>query len=215
MYSFMQSEEFVKLETEYPFLRRAREQVLGLKAGSYVIVDIETTGLEPAGNEITEVAALRLDKGEIKDVFSALIRIDRPLPPEIVKLTGITDELLRESGEDKRKVLVGLLDFAKDTPLIAHNIEFDIPFLNYHLKEGIARSLNNPLICTLKLSRKLLPGLPSHRLGEVARHFQISISQAHRAAGDVETTNQVWLKLIELLEKQGINSLESLLKFAV
>jgi DNA polymerase III epsilon subunit family exonuclease len=213
MNSFLVSEEFVKLETEYPFLRRAREQVFGLKALSYVIVDIETTGLEPAGNEVTEIAALRVERGEIKDVFSALIKIDRPLPPEIIQLTGITDELLAEEGQDKGTVLRRFLEFAGSTPLLAHNVEFDVPFLNHHLKEGIAKELKNPLLCTLKVSRKLLPGLQNHKLATVAGYYKIPALHAHRAAADVEITYQLWLKLIEGLEKHEINTLEKLLTF--
>jgi len=212
MYSFLQSDEFVKLETEYPFLRRAREQVFGLKSLTYVIVDIETTGLEPEGNEITEVAALKIDKGEIVDLYSALIKVSRPLSPEIVKLTGITDELLAAEGKDKGTVLRALYEFVKDTPLIAHNADFDVPFINHHLKQAWGLLLRNPLICTLKLSRKLLPGLPSHKLGNVAGHFKIPTPLTHRAPGDVEITYELWLKQIELLEKQGITTLEALLK---
>jgi DNA polymerase III epsilon subunit family exonuclease len=214
MFSFMQSEEFVKLESEYPFLRRAREQVFGLKSLPFVIVDIETTGLEPADNEITEVAALKLKDGEIVDVFGSLIRVNRKLPAEIVKLTGITDELLAEEGKNRNQTLRALYDFIGKTPLIAHNTEFDVPFINHHLKKDWGITLQAPQVCTLKISRKLLPGLTSHRLGEIAKYFKVPVAQAHRAAGDVETTHQVWLKLIEPLEKHGVNSLETLLKYA-
>jgi len=214
MTAFLHSEEFTKLESDYPFLRRAREQVLGLKAIDAVVVDIETTGLEPAQNEITEIAALRISKGEIQGAFAALIRIDRPLPPEIVRLTGITDEMLRDSGQEKGNVLRGFIDFVKDTPLIAHNVEFDVPFLNHHIKVGLARALNNPLICTLKLARKLLPGLASYKLGKIAEYFKIPTPLTHRAPGDIEITYQIWLKLIELLEKQDICDLAKLLHFA-
>jgi DNA polymerase-3 subunit alpha (Gram-positive type) len=212
MTAFLQSEEFKKLEVEYPFLRRAREQVLGLRAIDFVIVDIETTGLDPELNEITEIAALRVVKGEIRDAFASLIRIGRPLPGEIIRLTGITDDMLRESGRDKGEVLRGFLSFVKDTPLIAHNVEFDVPFLSYHLKQGLAATLKNPLVCTLRLSRKLIPGLPSHKLGSVAEYFKIPTPLTHRASADVEITYQLWLKLIELLEKQGISKLEDVLK---
>jgi len=212
MYSFLQSEEFSKLETEYPFLRRAREQVFGLKAISCVVVDIETTGLEAEQCEITEVAALRIEKGEIVDVYNSLIKVHHALPPEIIKLTGITDEMLQEEGKEKKQVLRGLYDFVKDTPLIAHNIEFDLPFINHHLHKEWSIILRNPQICTLKLSRKLLPGLASHKLGQVAKHFQIPTPLTHRAPGDVEITYELWLKLIGLLEKQGITTLEALLK---
>jgi DNA polymerase III epsilon subunit family exonuclease len=214
MYSFMQSEEFVKLEAEYPFLRRAREQVFGLKSLPFVIVDIETTGLEPADNEITEVAALKIENGEIRNVYSSLIRVNRKLPAEIVRLTGITDELLREEGKNRNQTLRALNDFIGKTPLIAHNIEFDVPFINHHLKKDWGITLQSPQVCTLKLARKLLPGLSTHKLGDVARYFKVPVSQAHRAAGDVETTHQVWLKMIDLLEKHEVNSLETLLKFA-
>jgi DNA polymerase III epsilon subunit family exonuclease len=214
MYSFMQSEEFVKLEAEYPFLRRAREQVFGLKSLPFVIVDIETTGLEPADNEITEVAALKIENGEIRNVYSSLIRVNRKLPAEIVRLTGITDELLREEGKNRNQTLRALYDFIGKTPLIAHNIEFDVPFINHHLKKDWGITLQSPQVCTLKLARKLLPGLSTHKLGDVARYFKVPVSQAHRAAGDVETTHQVWLKMIDLLEKHEVNSLEMLLRFA-
>jgi DNA polymerase III epsilon subunit family exonuclease len=215
MHGFFHSEEFVKLEEQYPLLRRAREQFLGLRGLEAVIIDIETTGLEPANAEITEIAGLRINKGEIVDVFSTLVKVDGDVPPEIVKLTGITKEMLDETGEVKAKALSNFLDFIGDRALIAHNTEFDVPFLNHHLHKSFGRQIANPLICTLKLSRKLLPVLPSHRLAKVAEHFSIPTPLTHRAPGDVEITFQLWLKFIDLLEKQGISSLDPLLKFTV
>ncbi|OGB89900.1 hypothetical protein A2625_05525 [candidate division WOR-1 bacterium RIFCSPHIGHO2_01_FULL_53_15] len=192
-------------------MRRAREVVTGLKALSYIIIDTETTGLEPQSNEIIEVAALKIVKGEIADSFASLININGDLPPEIVRITGITREML-DDGEDKFAVMEKLHAFAADTPLVAHNVDFDLPFLNRHLGETLGQTLPNPTICTLKLSRRLLPGLPSHKLAKVAAHFQIPTPLTHRAPGDVEITYQLWLKLIEMLEKQGISTLEALLK---
>lgn len=214
MYSFLQSDEFIKLESEYPLLKRAREQFLGLRGISGVVVDIETTGLEPEHGEITEVAALKIERGEIIDVFSSLIRIMGEVPDEVVKLTGITPKMLDEEGKEKAQVLAKLFEFVKNSPLIVHNVEFDVPFINYHLWKTLGKKLESPQICTLKLSRKLLPGLPSHKLGKVAEHFKISTPLTHRAPGDVEITFQIWLKLIELLERQGIYNIEKLLKFA-
>jgi DNA polymerase III alpha subunit (gram-positive type) len=215
MYSYLHSDEFRKLEEEYPLLRRAREQFLGLRGIKAVIVDIETTGLEPAASEITEVAALKIEKGEIVDVYSSLIRIQGEIPPEIIRLTGITQGMLEESGAEKISVLNNLLQFIGELPLIAHNTEFDIPFINHHLYKGLGKSLQNPLICTLKLSQKLLPGLSSHKLRKVAEHFNIPTPLTHRAPGDVEITHQLWLKLIDLLERNGVHSLEDLLKFGI
>lgn len=210
MQSFIESEEFQKLEVEYPLLRRAREVFLGLRGLSCVIFDTETTGLAPESNEIIEIAALRVVKGQIEAPFNSLIKIEKPLPPEIVSLTGITDELLRD-GEEKSLVLRKFLEFSKDLPLVAHNTDFDIPFLQHHIGKTIGVSLKNPQICTLKLSRSLLPGLQSHKLQSVAEHFKIPTPLTHRAIGDVEITYQVWLRLIELLERNGITSLEELL----
>ena len=212
MHTFFHSEEFVKLEGEFPLLRRAREQFLGLRGIPGVIVDIETTGLEPAQSEITEVAALKTEKGEIVDVFSALIRIKGEVPPEIVKLTGITKQMLDEAGEEKPQVLHKFFSFIEDRPLIAHNVDFDIPFLTHHLYKSFGKTLSNRTICTLKLSRKLLPALHSHKLGKVAEHFGIATPLTHRATGDVEITHQLWLRLINLLERDGVHNLEELLK---
>lgn len=211
MTNLLQSEEFLKLEEEFPFLRRARETASGLKALNYIIVDIETTGLEPANNEIIEIAALKIEKGEISDVFNHLIKIAFPLPKEIIKITGITDEMLEEGGE-KRQILNGFADFIGETPLVAHNVEFDIPFLKHHLEKTGSPKITNPQICTLKLSRRLLPGMPGYKLQKVAEHFQVPTPVLHRAIADTEITFQIWLKLIEILEKMGVSTIEALLR---
>jgi DNA polymerase III epsilon subunit family exonuclease len=205
-----QNEEFQRLEEKFPFLRHARERFWGLRGLSCVVVDIETTGLEPVSSEIIEIAALKVEKGGIADVFNSLIRIDRSLTAEIVNLTGITDQMLAE-GSDKVEVLQKLLAFVRDLPLIAHNVEFDIPFLNHHLGLTLGTSLANQSICTLKLARKIVPGLPSYRLQKLADHFAIPAPVVHRAHGDVEITFNLWLKLVALLEQKGITTLEKLL----
>jgi DNA polymerase III epsilon subunit family exonuclease len=206
------NDEFQRLEEKFPFLRHARERFWGLRGLSCVVLDIETTGLEPVANEIIEIAALKIDQGEISDVFNSLINIGRPLPAEIINLTGITDEMLA-AGRDKVAVLKELIAFIQDWPLIAHNVEFDIPFLNHHLGLTLGTSLPNQQICTLKLARKVVPGLPSYRLQKLADHFAIPAPLVHRAPGDVEITFNLWLKLVGLLETQGITTLEKLLSY--
>jgi DNA polymerase-3 subunit alpha (Gram-positive type) len=206
---FTETEEFKKLESEYPLLRHAREHFSGLHNLSCVIIDTETTGLEPQVSEIIEIAGLKVLHGEIQEPFNSLIKIDRPLPDEIIKITGITDEILK-GGEQKNFVFQRFVDFVQDLPLVAHNVEFDLPFLQYHLGKTINTALNNQTICTLKLSRNLLPSLPSHKLAKMAGHFNIPTPNTHRALGDVEITYQLWLKLADMLEKNGIHSLEDL-----
>ena len=213
MTNLLHSEEFAKLEVEYPFLRRAREHFAGLKSLSFVVVDTETTGLEAATIEITEIAGLKVEKGEITDVFNILINIGQPLPREIIRLTGITDEMLL-SGENKNSALRKFVAFIGGLPLFAHNTEFDLAFLNAHINKELVFTLTNQSVCTLMLSRKLLPGLPSHRLGKVAEYFKIPTPLVHRAPGDVELAYQIWLKMAEILEREGIGSLEELIKLA-
>lgn len=212
MIDLINSHEFQKLEKEYKFLRHAREAMSGLKALSAVFVDTETTGLEPAGNEIIEIAGLKIINGEVADVFNSLINIHKPLPPEIIRLTGINDEMLAE-GEEKASVLRKFIAFIGELPLIAHNVEFDLPFINHQLNNELGFTLPNPAICTLKISRRIIPGLSSYKLGKLAEHFKLPAGLSHRALGDVETTHQVWLKLTELLESAGVHNLEGLLKF--
>jgi len=214
MKSLFVSEEFLKLEETYPFLRRAKEVVAGLKAIDLVILDTETTGLDPASDEIIEVTAFKIVKGEIADVFSELINIGKPLPEEITRLTSITDEMLSDA-KDKRSVLVGLVDFIQELPIIAYNAEFDLSFLKRHLKEGINFDVRNPVVCALKLCRRFLPGLGSYKLGNVAGRMNIPTPQTHRSTGDVEITYQLWLKLVPILEEHGATSLDVLLRAAV
>jgi DNA polymerase III epsilon subunit family exonuclease len=204
--------EFIKLEKEFNFLRHARETLSGLKVLSAVVVDTETTGLEPEKSEIIEIAGLKIVKGEIVDVFNVLININKPLPTEIVQLTGITEEMLAE-GEEKRTALRKFVAFIGDLPLIAHNVDFDLPFLNTHLNRELGFTLANLAICTLKLSRRLIPGLPSYRLAKVAEQYKIPTPITHRALGDVEITHQIWLRLIEVLEENGITNVEALKTF--
>ncbi|MBN3033010.1 MAG: 3'-5' exonuclease [Candidatus Saganbacteria bacterium] len=205
--------EFRRLEEKFPFLRHARERFWGLRGLACAVIDIETTGLEPEPNEIIEIAALKVEQGEIADVFNSLIRIGKPLPAEIIRLTGITDEMLAE-GEGKTEVFSRLLAFVGQLPLVAHNAEFDIPFLKHHLNKTMGAALPNQPICTLKLSRRLVPGLPSYRLQKLAEYFAIPAPLLHRAPGDVEITFKLWQELAGRLEKRGVTTLEQLLSFA-
>ncbi len=215
----MESEEFKKLEGEYKFLSRAREQLSStdseLEGGQYIIVDLETTGLNPAQNEIIEIGAIKVERGEAKDIFNKLVKPKAGISPEITRITGITDEMV-ENAPDIEAVLPEFLRFAGSGTLIAHNADFDIPFLNEKLKL-LNKALNNKAICTLKCARAILPNLENHKLHTVAHYFGISISGRHRAIGDCEATYQVWLKLLAKLRERNINTkadLDKLIKEA-
>ncbi|MDI6732048.1 MAG: 3'-5' exonuclease [Candidatus Margulisbacteria bacterium] len=197
----LKDQQFQQLEKEYKFLARARGATLDDL--EFVIVDIETTGLEPALFEMTEIAAMKVAGKELKDIYSSLIKPKYPIPVEITRLTGIDAETVKDAPAAE-SVLKRFVEFAKDAVLVAHNSEFDIPFIKHHLKKNLNLELTNQTICTVKLARRFLPQLANHKLHTVAAHFGINIQNRHRAMGDVELTFQVWEHFLPILKDQGI-----------
>ena len=203
--------EFQKLEKEYKFLSRAREHIYQLERERFVILDTETTGLEPDDCEIIEIAAMKVDNGEIKDIFNQLLKPEHPISEEITRITGITNELV-EGCPALQDVTAKFLKFIEGSTLIMHNAEFDLGFINKKIFAPRKRELKNNIICTLKVSRFLMPQFASHKLSKLAAHFKIQADNSHRALGDVETTYQVWRKFIPMLREKGIYTLEDLRK---
>ncbi len=177
----------------------------------YVIVDIETTGLYPEQSEIIEIGALLIEKKDIKSVFNPLIKPKQPIPKEIEDLTTITNDIVK-NHPGAEEVLPEFINFIGDKTLIAHNAEFDMGFLQYHITKILGKEIKNHYICTVKLARALLPGLSNHKLHTIANYYKIPIPNRHRALGDVEITYQVWLKLLEELKKKEITTKDGLFK---
>jgi len=194
MQDLLEDREFQRLEKLFPFLSRAREHIVQLEKEKYVIVDIETTGLDPSIKEI-------------KDIFNHLINPKSQISPQIEQLTGINQEMVAEHPKIE-EIAPKFLSFIEDDMLVAHNTDFDIPFLKHHSK----KKFSNILICTLKLSRKYLINLSNHKLHTVASYFGIKGLNQHRALGDVETTYQLWMKMIPFLRDKGIYTKEDLQK---
>jgi len=211
MRDLLESEVFKKLEQEYKFLSRAREQAYQLENDEYVFLDTETTGLEPSASEIIEIAALKVRGREIVDILNHLVKPKNAIPDEITRITGISNEMVDEAP-GLNEVTYSFLKFIEGATLVAHNAEFDIAFINQHIFTPRNREIGNQVICTLKLSRWLLPNLPNHKLGSLAQHFGIPATNSHRALGDVETLNEVWHRFTPLLREKGIASREDLLK---
>lgn len=199
----LKDKSFIELEKEYKFLSRARGETLDKL--EYVILDIETTGLEPTQHEITEIGALKIKGHEVQSMFSSLIRPASPISSEITNITGIDDAMVKNAPSVK-EVLPKFIDFVADSILIAHNAEFDLAFIKQNLKQISDKELNNSVICTVKLARYLLPNLKNHKLLTVAAHLGIPVENRHRAMGDAEATYQIWIKFIPLLKDKGTNS---------
>lgn len=195
--------QFQELAKEYKFLNRAKGN--GLQDQEFVVFDLETTGLDPQYFEITEIGAFKIKGSEIKDIFSELIKPNRPISPEITRLTGIDDEMVKDAASAE-SVLPRFLDFIGSDILIAHNSDFDVPFIKHHLKKLLDQTLENQIFCTLKLSRYLLPDIANHKLHTVAGHFDLDIKNRHRSIGDCELTFQIWNKFTEMLLEKGFDT---------
>ena len=173
-----------------------------------VCFDIETTGLKVTQEAITEIGAVRLRNGEIVETFQTFVDPERRLTPEIIGLTGITDDMLR--GAPKLKdALTAFLAFAGDAPLAAHNTEFDISFIRAGCRKcGIP--FEPTYIDTLILAQNLLPGLGKYKLDIVAEHLQLPQFNHHRASDDAVPVAQMLTKFFPMLEERGVTRLQQI-----
>ncbi len=173
-----------------------------------VCFDIETTGLKVTQEAITEIGAVRLRNGEIVETFQTFVDPERRLTPEIIGLTGITDEMLR--GAPKLKdALTAFLAFAGNAPLAAHNAEFDISFIRAGCRKcGIP--FEPTYIDTLILAQNLLPGLGKYKLDIVAEHLQLPQFNHHRASDDAVPVAQMLTKFFPMLEERGVMRLQQI-----
>jgi DNA polymerase-3 subunit epsilon len=152
-----------------------------------VMLDFETTGLSPAmGDRITEVAALRIVGGRVTERYVSLINCNARIPSFITSLTGITQQMV-DDAPPVRRVLPDLLDFIGSDTLSAHNASFDEKFLVAEAGRLGMAPAHQALVCSLKLSRRLFPGMPSYKLGMLSSQLGIRFrSAAHRAESDAE-----------------------------
>lgn len=178
---------------------------------SYIIIDIETTGLDPIYDEIIEITALKVNQDKIVDTFTTLIKPTKPINPFITELTGITNDMV-ENSPSITDVLPNFLTFIKNETLIGHNINFDINFLyDNFIKTGHEKGLTNNFVDTLRLGRKTLKNLKHHRLKDLAAYYNIDTTGAHRSTKDCEITYQVYLHLKSQIKKE-YGSLEQFLR---
>lgn len=176
--------------------------------GEFVILDIETTGLDAKKDKITEIGAVKIKDGKIVGEFSSFVNPQVPIPPFIVKLTGITDDMVKDSPTID-EVLPRFLEFSGSAVLVAHNSPFDLGFIKYNAAL-IERTIDNPVLDTLQLSRKLFPELNKHKLNIVAGHLGIKMKNHHRAIDDSRTTAHIFIKCLDILKSKAINTIEDI-----
>ncbi len=160
----------------------------------FVAFDVETTGLEPETCEIIQFSASVFEKGKLKETRSFFCKPAGPVPDFIQQLTRITDAMVENENPFSDRI-DEVLELFGDSPLVGHNVKFDLKFLSPHL----SKPLNNPIIDTVELSRIFLYYLPDRKLESLAAHFNLQTEGAHRADVDTENTGELFLRLLDIM----------------
>lgn len=182
---------------------------------TFIVVDVETTGSDPVRNRLTDIACVIVQNGEIVSSFSSLINPHQFIPPFIQKMTGINNEMAFAAPEAEQVLTEALESFKhKNCVFVAHNAKFDWSFLEESLKRENLPLINIPVLCTLKLARRVLPKNLKKNVGSLAEYFGIKIKNRHRALGDAMATAEILTELCEKTESEhNIATIEELLTF--
>ena len=176
-------------------------QEVPLSDATYVVFDVETTGLSAVYDTIIELAAVKMHKGNVEASFEEFIDPGHPLSNTTVNLTGITDEMVKGS-KTEAEVLQLFQEFSAGCILVAHNASFDMGFLNMSYKRNQISEAVNPVIDTLELARYLYPEFKRFGLGVLTKKFGVNLEQHHRAIYDAEATGHLaWIFVKEAMEK--------------
>lgn len=175
---------------------------------SYVVFDLETTGLSAISNKIIEIGAVKIEDGKITDKFSTFVNPKEPIPYKIEELTSINDSMVIDADEIE-VVLPQFLEFCKDSVMVAHNAEFDMSFIIRNC-ERMNLPADFTYIDTVNLSRILLPHLNNFKLDTVAKALNCSLLHHHRAVDDAACTADIFVKLLDILTSQGVEDLDML-----
>ena len=176
----------------------------------FVVFDLETTGAKAPPCRVTEIGAFRVSNGRITEQFHTLVNPQIPIPAFITSLTGISDDMVREAPLFS-EVVDDLLAFLGDSVLVAHNAQFDMRFINHEISRVYGEyRLANPCLCTVQLSRKLLPDIENHKLKTVAEHYSISLINHHRASDDAKATAEIFVNLLGMLHLAGVHDIGSI-----
>lgn len=186
----------------------------GIDGTEFVVFDLETTGAKAPPCRITEIGAYRVRDGQVIDEYQTLVNPKMPIPPFITDLTGISDNMVRDAPVFA-DVVHDFLCFIGDSILVAHNSGFDMRFLNHEI--GLIFEdyrLANPCLCTVQLSRKLLPNILNHKLKTVAEHYSIDLVNHHRASADAYATAHIFINLLTKLQTDGIHDLATVTNYS-
>ena len=186
------------------------EVEMDLSEATYVVFDVETTGLSAIYNDLIQVAASKMYKGNIVAEFDEFINPGHPLSAFTTELTGITDDHVK-NAKPLVQVLQEFQEFCKDTVLVAHNATFDVGFMNANYERHGLPKITQPVIDTLEFARNLYPEYKRHGLGPLTKRFGIALEHHHMANYDAEATGRLLFIFIkEVAEKHGVTDLARL-----
>lgn len=163
---------------------------------TYVVIDVETSGLHPEEHEIIEIGAILIESHSIKERFSIFVQPQKDITSQIEEITGITNAMLQREGVNISLAMQRLIAFLRDLPVVSHNVDFDFSFLRKACATCNLPLISNRSIDTLTLSRRKIKQVDNYKLNTLARHFGITTEQTHRSLADCETTYQLYEELI-------------------
>ncbi|MBE15428.1 MAG: DNA polymerase III subunit epsilon [Cytophagaceae bacterium] len=163
---------------------------------TYVVVDVETTGKGIRGTRITEICAVRIENGKAVNKFTSLVNPEAHIPPFITGLTGIDNEMV-DGAPLFSEIASEVADITADAIFVAHNVNFDYNVLRSEFQR-LSQSFVRKKLCTVRLSRKLIPGLFSYSLGNLCASINIPLNNRHRAEGDTDATVILFQRILSL-----------------
>lgn len=168
----------------------------------YVVFDLETTGISCFTDQVVEISAIKVEKGQTVGEFTSLVNPQCPISYGASQVNGITDEMVKDAPTFN-KVLADFLDFAGDRVLVGHNIHtFDMKFIYRDCEKFFGKVPENDYVDTLSLARICLPGLGHHKLTDLSEHYGISTKGAHRALNDCRMNQLIYERLGAEMEKR-------------
>lgn len=168
----------------------------------FIAFDLETTGTVAGVDQIVEIGAVRFQNGEPVALFSTLVDPGIPIPPGASAVNGIKDEMVR--GQPKIDTLLeSLCAFCEDTPMVAHNANFDAQFLIADFKKHEFPTPRGVILDTLPMARKVFPGLPNYRLGTLVQHLKIPAGTFHRAEDDATACGRLFIEMFRRISVNG------------
>ena len=172
-----------------------------LKDNTYVIFDVETTGLSAIYDKVIELSAVKMKDGEVLERFDEFIDPGFPLSEQTTNLTSITDDMVRGSKTEE-EVFKMFKDFCQGTIIAGHNVSFDMGFMNTGYRRHQMEEITEPVIDTLPLARFLYPNMRGYRLNTLSKKFKVALEHHHRANYDAEATGHLLYKFLKDAEKR-------------